>query len=98
MKKYRLFVFFWCCLVSFGATAQTVTYTPQPGSPVRSAIMDAARLATNTTQSFKVDALVVLDNGIDASAVAAIEVAKQDVEIGGIFLFVEFKADGRQLL
>ncbi len=67
--------------------AQTRIYTPRPGSSERTAIMDAARIATNTTEQFIVRDLTVLDGPLDAVAFADIEIASRSVEIGGVFLF-----------
>jgi hypothetical protein len=73
--------------------AQTNIYTPTPGTPERTAIMNAARTAAQTNERFNVGHLVVLEDGTKASAIAEITAASRTVEIGGLFLFR--RIDGR---
>ena len=74
-------------LTSSEGWAQSRIYTLRSGTPERTAIMDAARLATGTTEQFIVNHLAVMESQIDAVAIAEIEVASRSTEIGGVFLF-----------
>jgi hypothetical protein len=60
-------------------------YMPTPGSPERTAIMDAIRLATGWDVKFKVDHLVVARSGSKALAVANVSDASNKTESSGIF-------------
>jgi hypothetical protein len=60
-------------------------YTPILGSPERTAIMDAIRLATGWNVKFKVDHLVVARAGSKALAVANVSDASNKTESSGIF-------------
>lgn len=74
-------------LITSPCLAQTNIYTPAPGTPERTAIMDAARMAAETNEKFNVGHLVVLESGTQASAIAEIAAASRTVEVGGLFLF-----------
>lgn len=60
-------------------------YTPVPGSPERTAIMDAIRLATGWRVKFKVAHLVVARIGARALAVADVSDASNQSESSGVF-------------
>lgn len=66
--------------------AETYQFTPQPGSPDRTAIMDAIRFVTRSSVTFKVNQLLVLEKPGKASAFADVADSSGKSEIGGIFL------------
>jgi len=72
-------------LFSREATAQQ--YTPKPGSPERVAIMDAARLAQQTSVQFSVSYLSIFRDGMIAIAVADLNDAAKQMPYGGLVFF-----------
>jgi len=81
-----------CCTTAGEVSEQTRTvaqqvYTPGIGSRERTAIMDAARLAQQTTVKFKVNYLTVLTNGQDGIAVADLQDAAGQMPVGGLLFF-----------
>lgn len=62
-------------------------FTPAPGTPLRTEIMNAARRATHTNERFIVGELLVLENGSESSAFAELVIESRSQEISGLFLF-----------
>ncbi len=75
------------CSSAVPSMANRRAFTPAPGTPLRTEIMNAARMATHTNERFIVGELVVLENGTAGSAFAEIMIESRSQEISGLFLF-----------
>lgn len=82
-------------LFSQEVTAQQ--YAPKPGSPERTAIMNAARLAQQTSVRFSVSYLSVFRNGTTGIAVADLNDAAKQMPYGGLVFFEESNGQWRAL-
>lgn len=72
-------------------------YTPKPASSERVAIMDAARLAQQTSVQFSVSYLSVFRNGVTAIAVADLNDAAKQMPYGGLMFFESNNGQWRAL-